>query len=69
MNLATFTNDYLTGGSYVTTDVAELMSQGMEYMSLCYATEPSAQVLDTARQLKMADSLRGLCGPGGLLQL
>ena len=52
-----FTNDYLTGGSYVTTDVAELMSQGMEYMSLCYATEPSAQVLDTARQLKMADSL------------
>ena len=52
-----FTNDYLTGGSYVSTDVAELMSQGMEYLSLCYATEPSESVLDTARQLRMADSL------------
>lgn len=52
-----FTNDYLTGGSYVSTDVAELFSQGMEYLSLCYATEPDEKTLNLARQLKLADSL------------
>lgn len=52
-----FTNDYLAGGSYVSTDVAELMSQGMEFMSLCYATEPGERELDMARRLRLADSL------------
>lgn len=52
-----FTNDYLAGGSYVSTDVAELMSQGMEFMSLCYATEPGEKELDMARRLRLADSL------------
>lgn len=52
-----FTNDYLAGGSYVSTDVAELMSQGMEFMSLCYAKEPGEEELDMARRLRLADSL------------
>ena len=52
-----FTNDYLVGGSYVTTDVAELLSQGMEYMSLCYAEGPDSGTLELVRQLKLADAL------------
>ena len=52
-----FTNDYLVGGSYVTTDVAELLSQGMEYMSLCYAEGPDSGTLEMVRQLKLADAL------------
>lgn len=52
-----FTNDYLAGGSYVSTDVAELMSQGMEFMGLCYATEPGEEELNLARRLRLADSL------------
>lgn len=34
-----FCNDYASGGSVVGIDVAEIFSQGMEYLSLCYAEE------------------------------
>ena len=47
-----FCNDYLSYGSYVGTDVAEIFSQGMEYLSLCYAENAEELVW-----LKMADSL------------
>lgn len=46
-----FCNDYASGGSIVGIDVAEIFSQGLEYLSLCYGGE------DLTR-LKMAD---GLC--------
>ena len=47
-----FCNDYASGGSMAGIDVAEIFSQGMEYLSLCYAED--AQDL---RKLKMADAL------------
>ena len=47
-----FANDYLCGGAYTGTDVSEVMSQGMEYLSLCYG-DASEQLV----ALKMADSL------------
>ena len=47
-----FCNDYASFGSYAGTDVAEIFSQGMEYLSLCYAETPEELVW-----LKLADSL------------
>ncbi len=47
-----FCNDYVSGGSAAGTDVAEVFSQGMEYLSLCYG-QPDEQV----RRLKMMDCL------------
>ena len=47
-----FCNDYLSWGSYAGTDVAEILSQGMEYLSLCYAENAGELVW-----LKLADSL------------
>lgn len=52
-----FVNDYACSGSYASTDVAEFFSQGMEYLSLCYAQKPAAQDVELATRLKMADSL------------
>lgn len=52
-----FVNDYACGGSYASTDVAEFFSQGMEYLSLCYAQEPATQDVELVTRLKMADSL------------
>lgn len=46
-----FTNDYLCNGSYVGTDIAEVHSQGMEYLSLCYADAPQLEAY------KLADCL------------
>lgn len=46
-----FVNDYICQESYVGTDVSEIQSQGMEYMSLRYTEDE--QLL----QYKMADSL------------
>ena len=47
-----FTNDYLCYGSYAGTDVAEVHSQAMEYLSLCYGdADPALEAY------KMADSL------------
>lgn len=52
-----FVNDYACGGSYASTDVAEFFSQGMEYLSLCYAQRPTTQDVELVTRLKMADSL------------
>jgi oligoendopeptidase F len=47
-----FCNDYASYGSYAGTDVLEVFSQGMEYLSLCYG-EPTDDLI----RMKMADSL------------
>ena len=47
-----FCNDYASYGSYAGTDVLEVFSQGMEYLSLCYG-EPEEALI----RMKMADSL------------
>ena len=47
-----FCNDYASYGSYADIDVAEVFSQGMEYLSLCYCEE-GAQMTP----VKMLDSL------------
>lgn len=51
-----FAKDYYCHGAQVTTDVSEIFSQGMEYLSLCYARDGSVD-LAALRQLKLADSL------------
>ena len=51
-----FASDYFSQGSAYTTDVAEIFSQGLEYLSLCYVPEDTPE-LDTLRRLKLADSL------------
>lgn len=47
-----FCNDYASYGSGVSVDVAEIFSQGMEYLSLFYAEQS-----DSITKLKMVDSL------------
>lgn len=47
-----FCNDYASSGSYVSMDVAEIFSQGMEYLSLSYAEGGEELV-----RLKLYDSL------------
>lgn len=47
-----FVNDYACVGSYAGTDVSEVFSQTMEYLSLCYADGG-----DRLRDLKLGDSL------------
>lgn len=47
-----FCNDYVSGGTVVGVDVAEIFSQSMEYLSLTYTQK--GQTLQT---MKMADSL------------
>ena len=47
-----FCSDFAVYGSYAGTDVQEVFSQGMEYLSLCYVEDSE----DLSR-LKMADSL------------
>jgi len=47
-----FCNDYASGGSAASVDVAEIFSQGMEYMSLCCTQR--GRELET---MKLADSL------------
>lgn len=48
-----FAHDFVCGGTYAGTDVSEVLSQGMEYLSLCYSSEDTG---DLAR-MKAADSL------------
>lgn len=48
-----FCNDYASGGSIAGVDVAEVFSQGLEYLSLCYADEAGALA-----EMKMVDCLR-----------
>lgn len=47
-----FCNDYASNGSMAGVDVAEIFSQGMEYLSLFYGTDT-----EDLEKLKMADSL------------
>lgn len=47
-----FCNDYASGGTVVGIDVGEFFSQGMEYLSLCYAEDG-----EELARLKLADSL------------
>ena len=47
-----FCNDYASGGSYAGTDVLEVFSQAMEYLSLCYAQGGGALT-----RMKLWDSL------------
>ena len=47
-----FCNDYICGGSYAGTDVAEVHSQAFEYLSLCYGQPPEG-----LRDYKLAESL------------
>ena len=47
-----FCNDYATFGGKSSVDVAEVFSQGLEYLSLCYCEDT-----EDLRKLKMADSL------------
>lgn len=47
-----FANDYACGGSYAGIDVAEVFSQAMEYLSLCYGEDT-----ENLERLKMADCL------------
>lgn len=47
-----FCNDYVSYGSTTSIDVAEVFSQGMEYLSLCYG-EPSDMIL----RMKLEDCL------------
>ena len=47
-----FCNDYAAGGSGVGVDVAEVFSQGLEYLSLCYCDGT-----DALTRMKLADSL------------
>ncbi len=47
-----FCNDYATGGSVSSVDVAEVFSQSMEYLSLCYT--PNSQELT---RMQLASSL------------
>ena len=47
-----FCNDYASYGSVVGVDVAEIFSQGLEYLSLCYGEKN-----DNLRKLKMLDCL------------
>lgn len=47
-----FARDYASYGTYTGTDVAEVLSQAMEYLSLCYGE--NTEVLE---RLKLADSL------------
>lgn len=37
-----FVHDFVCGGTYASADVAEVLSQGMEYMSLCYGENTQA---------------------------
>ncbi len=47
-----FVNDYFCYGSYAATDIAEIYSQAMEYLTLCYSKDNRMLT-----RLKMADSL------------
>lgn len=52
-----FCNDYAAHGSELSADVAELYSQGMEFLSVCYAPEQDSALLQHLRQLVLAECL------------
>ena len=47
-----FCNDYASRGTMLNTDCGEVLSQGMEYLTLCYTEDTEEMV-----RMKMADSL------------
>lgn len=51
-----FVNDCKVDGSYVSQDISEVFSQGMEYLALSYADEDAFD-LDLLRRIRMIDSL------------
>lgn len=52
-----FANDYAAYGTYASSDVAEVLSQGMEYLSLCYADSLNEEDMENLRQVSMMNSL------------
>ncbi len=52
-----FANDYATYGTYASADVAEVLSQTMEYLSLCYADNLNEEDMAQLRQLSMSNAL------------
>lgn len=52
-----FTNDYAAGETYASSDVCEVFSQGMEYLSLCYADSLTEQSMKRLRKSSMLLSL------------
>ncbi len=52
-----FTNDYAVEGSYASSDVSEIMSQGLEYLSLSYADSLEPEVMEKLRRAAMCSSL------------
>lgn len=51
-----FVNDYQVDGSYVSQDISEVFSQGMEYLCLAYADEDEFD-MNLLRRVRMIDSL------------
>lgn len=52
-----FVNDYASGGTYASADVSEIMSQSMEYLSLCYSSVLEPEQLEDLRKVSMMSSL------------
>lgn len=52
-----FANDYATYGTYASSDVSEILSQAMEYLSLCYADNLSKEDMAQLRHLSMTNAL------------
>lgn len=52
-----FTNDYAAEGSYLSTDNAEILSQGMEFLAMCYSQSPDLETLSLVRQVQLASTL------------
>lgn len=52
-----FTNDYAAEGSYLSTDNAEILSQGMELLAMCYSESPDPETLSLVRQTQLASAL------------
>ena len=52
-----FANDYAVQGTYTSTDVSEVLSQAMEYLSLCYADSLNTQDMAQLQRLSMTNAL------------
>ncbi len=52
-----FTNDYAVMGTQASSDVSEIMSQGMEYLALNYATSLEPETMEKLRRAAMCSSL------------
>lgn len=52
-----FVNDYAAGETYASSDVSEIMSQSMEYLSLCYSSVLEPEQMEDLRKVSMMSSL------------